>query len=328
MAVLDSGEPEEGPVDILEADIDNIRAAVDFGLETGNHDLVRRITNALPMYWIVRGLHREARAWLERAISLDDTHDELSRRLHGALATIAYSMGDHPAAVEAADTAALLSAELAGTGEQSAALRDRALAAMVRGDYATAETLFLERLEVAKAAGNGVGTSACRINLALIANRMTRHDRARDLLEENLPFVRARGQSRCEATTLAGLAETAVYAGRPDDIPDAALSAAHLAIGIRDPQLALFALDTLAAAAAADNDARAATLLGGTEAVRQRLDLTLDPDEEPVRTAAMDLLGPDPDAYRSAWAEGATLDLPALLDVAGAVAADASSRGP
>ena len=215
-AILDAGEPEEGPVDVLEGEIDNLRAAADFGMAIGDVDLVRRLTATLSMYWIVRGLYREGRTWLERAIALaPDARDETGRRLRTGLATVAYALGDHIAAVEAADEAAVMSAELAGTGELSARLRDEANAALLRGDNEVAESLFRERLPITLDARNWVAASSCRINLALIANRTARHEQARALLTENLPFVRARGQSRCEATTLAGLAETSVRARPP-----------------------------------------------------------------------------------------------------------------
>jgi predicted ATPase/class 3 adenylate cyclase len=321
-AILESGEPEEGPVDVLDADIDNLRAAVEFGLETGDAHLVRRITAALSDYWMVRGLHREGRAAVERALALSDERDHAARRLHSALAIFAYAMRDHRVAVDAADEAAIMAGELAGTGDRSILIRDQAVAALLRDDLATAEALFEERLPIVMAAGNGVGTSSCRINLALIANHTHRHDRARDLLEENLTFVRSRGQTRCEATTLSGLAETAVYQGRSEI--DAALTAARLAMEIRDPSLALFSLDVLAATVARD-DPRAATILGGTEAVRRRLDLEADPDEAVLRDVAAARLGGDPAAYRDEWSRGAALDLPDLILLATDIAAERTS---
>ena len=90
---LRAGEPEEGPVSVLETEIDNLRAAIEYGLEAGDAELVRAITVALPMYWIVRGFYAEARAWLERALGLTDAEDDTRRRLLSALGTIAYAQG-------------------------------------------------------------------------------------------------------------------------------------------------------------------------------------------------------------------------------------------
>ena len=98
-AALRAGEPEEGPVAVLAADIGNLRAAVESGLEAGDSGLVRQITAALAMYWVVRGLYTEARAWLDRALALDDAQDRTRQRLLSALGTIAYAQGDHMVAV-------------------------------------------------------------------------------------------------------------------------------------------------------------------------------------------------------------------------------------
>ena len=57
---------------------------------------------------------------------------------------------------------------------------------------------------------NGVGMSACRINLAYIADRTGRHERAEELLSETC-LRASRGQARCEATSLVSLAETLSY---------------------------------------------------------------------------------------------------------------------
>ena len=89
----------------LEAEIGNLWSAVAFGLEEGDGDLVRSIVAALPMYWIMRGRFAEARSWLDRAIRIDPTKDDLRRRLLSGLATIASLQGDHVVAVEAADEA-------------------------------------------------------------------------------------------------------------------------------------------------------------------------------------------------------------------------------
>jgi len=43
-AALRAGEPKERPVAVLAADIGNLRASVEFGLETGDTEVVRQIT--------------------------------------------------------------------------------------------------------------------------------------------------------------------------------------------------------------------------------------------------------------------------------------------
>jgi non-specific serine/threonine protein kinase len=316
-AELRAGEPEEGPVAVLEQEIDNLRAAVEFGLEQGDTPLIREITAALPMYWISRGRYVEARRWLERALALDAAEDDTRRRLLSALGTIAYSQGDHATAIAASDEAAALAARLGGATDRLDLLREQAFAALTKEDFETAETLFHERLALAVAVDNGVATSSCRLNLAAIANRTRRHRQADALLAENLPFVRSKGQARCEAYTLAGIAETAIRRDREADVADEALLAATRALQISDPPLAVFALELFAAAAAARGNARvAATILGTTEAAREAMDAPPDEDEEMIRARTVELLARRESGGDDAWDHGRALDLQAAVSLA------------
>jgi hypothetical protein len=214
LAAVRAGEPGEGPVSMLAADIGNLRAAISFGLDTGDTQLVREITGSLHMYWVVRGLFTEARQWLDRALALDDAQDLMRKRLLSALGGIAHSQGDYTTALAASDEAAALAMRLAGVTDRFELLQANANGALTRDDLDAAEALLHEARDVAVAADNGVGTSWARPDLVYIANRTGRHDLASDLLAENLPFVRARGQTRCERYMLCGMADTTVQRGR------------------------------------------------------------------------------------------------------------------
>ena len=310
------GEPEEGPVAMLAADIGNLRAAVESGLDTGDTELVREITASLRTYWVVRGLH-EARSWLDRALALDDAQDRTRQQLLSALGTIAYCQGDHLVAVAASDEAASLAMQLGGETDRFEALAARATAARMRGDLDTAGALYRDALGVALAVDNGVGTSACRLRLAGMANRTGWHDRADELLAVNLPFVRARGQTRCEGYTLASMAETAVGRGRPGDGAADALLGARRALQIGDRGLAVFCLELFALAAAAGGDHRsAAVILAAGEAARRAMGAEPDPDEQAIRGQALELLDQDGEAFMLGCAEGQALGLPAALSLA------------
>jgi non-specific serine/threonine protein kinase len=298
-------------VSALTRDIDNLRAAVDYGLATDDAQLVRKITASLPVYWMLRGQYTEGRAWTERALGLDAVEDDIRRRLLSALGSLAYAQGDHVAAIAASDEAANLAARLGGATERLDLLREQALAALRKGELDDAERLFVERLEVAIAVDNGVGTSSCRLNLTSIANARGRHARAEELLAENLPFVRSRGQARCEAYTLVGLAETALHVGRIDERLAEAVLGATRALQIDDRPLAAYSLDLVAAAVAGRDADIAAVILGATEAAREAMGVECDEDEEAIRAVALAQLGhgPSPDA----WRRGRALDLAAAL---------------
>ncbi len=314
---LRAGEPEEGPVAALEREIHNLRAAVDFALQTNDVELVRTITVALSMYWRLRGLYVEARTWLERALELTDSEDYTRRRLLSALGIIAYSQGDLTVAKASSERAASLAAELGGATDRLDLLREQGWAAIRDEDLDTAEKLFRARFDLAVAVDNGVAISSCRLNLASIANLSRRHDRAEELLAENLPFTRSRGQVTCETVTLAKQAElVALHLGRPEDTGADALRAAELALGLNDIPTLVYCLDLFACSAAARGDARNATLImAATEAARERMDVAPDEDEDAIRTRALELVGPDAGSDAT-WAEGRMLDLADCLELA------------
>jgi predicted ATPase/transcriptional regulator with XRE-family HTH domain len=316
-AALRAGEPEEGPESVLAADIGDLHAAVEFGLEAGDIQLVREITAALRMYWIIRGLYTEARSWLDRALALDDVQDRTRQRLLSALGTIAYGQGDHMVAVAASDEAASLAMQLGGGTERFEALDAKADAALAKGDLDAAEALLREALDVAIAVDNGVGTSSCRLGLVYVANQAGRYDRAEELLAENLPFVRARGQTRCEGYTLARMADTTARRGWAEDCAADALLGARRAVQIGDKPLAVSCLELFALAAAArGDDRRAAAILTAGQAARQTMGAEPRPRDLAVRDQALKLLGQHGQPVAPGRAGEQVLDLAAALSLA------------
>jgi predicted ATPase/class 3 adenylate cyclase len=288
---LRAGEPEERWVALLNPELDNLRTAIAFGLESGDAQSMRAIAAALPTFWVMHGRSSEGRAWLEQALELDPTEDETRRRLLAGLAVLAYLQGDYAAATKAADAAADLAVQLGPAAGRYAGLRERARAAMMRGDLALAEPLFEEAALAARADDNGVGMSSCRINLAYIANRTGRHERAEALLAENLPFVRSRGQARCEANSLVGLAETLSYLDRPAVAAEHAVAAAEVAPRAADAGLLLEDLRWyVVAAARLGEPERAARILGACEKAESEMDAALEPHEQAARDEVVSTL--------------------------------------
>jgi non-specific serine/threonine protein kinase len=318
-ADIRAGEPEELGVAVMAAEIDNLRAAVDFGLDTGDAAIVRSITVALPMYWIMRDRYAEARVWLERALAVSGVEDDTRVRLLLAVATMAYRQGDHPAAIAASDEAADLTMRLGGVADRFQDLKRRALRAWETGMLDEAEALYRQAFDAAVEVDNGVGISSCRLNLAALSNQTGQYEGADSLLQENLPFVRGRGQSRCEAFTLMGLAETAVYRKLPEPAAEWATSGARRALGFGEESLAAYCLDVAAAALAEEGEGdRAAAILGATERARERLGMALDDEEKAMRDRALGAIQAELDGaeLERALARGSDLDLTRALELA------------
>jgi predicted ATPase/class 3 adenylate cyclase len=311
-AWIRSGEPEEVAVRMLEADIDNLRVAVDFALEQGDVELVREVTASLLFLWLDRGLYSEARLWLERALALDDVEDATRLRLLSALGTIAYEQGDHARAVEASDAAGDLALELSGMTEEFERLDALADVAIMREDAAAAEELLEAALAAATEADNGVGMSACRLGLTRLALDSGRLERASELLETNLPFVRSRGQTRCEGFTLASFARLAAERGRPDEALGYAAAGGSRAVEIDARGLLASCLEYAAAGAAGLDESRtAAILLGSASAARREMGIEPAEGARRLRDRVLEAIAGDVGeaARAEAIAEGETRDL-------------------
>lgn len=164
--------------------------------------------------------------------------------------------------------------------------------------------------------------------MAFIANRVGRHERAEALLAENLPFVRGRGQARCEATSLVGLAETFTYLDRSADAAKYAIAAAEVAPRAADPSLLLEDLRwyALAAARLAEFEPAARTL-GACEAAEDEMAVILEAFEQNLREEVIALIraGLGDDGLEAQRSLGRGLSLPAATELMWAPLAAASS---
>ena len=112
------------------------------------------------------------------------------------------------------------------------------------------------------------------------------------------------------------LAETAIHQNRGDAVAEPARVAAVRSSQISDDPLLIYSLELVAAAAAEDGDGRrAATLLGATDAARERMELERDEDEAFVRDWIQTRLprSLSADDIAAASEAGGRLDLEAAL---------------
>jgi non-specific serine/threonine protein kinase len=196
--------------DRLEADLDNLRAALDWSIGCGETGTALRLASAPWSFWAVRGYLGEGWSWLARALALPDGGPPAARaRALAAAGMIAWARGE----VDCADD--LLQQSLAlwqsfGDGARVAlSLHYLGLVAWQRGDFRTMAARAEASLAAATAAGDEVGTAVARVTLGRALLRLGESDRARQALEQALDRFRALGITRGTAWALAHLAEIA-----------------------------------------------------------------------------------------------------------------------
>jgi predicted ATPase/DNA-binding SARP family transcriptional activator/Tfp pilus assembly protein PilF len=152
----------------LEAEHDNLRAALDWALETHATETGLRIAGALALFWDVRGFLSEGEGWLSRLLALPKEAHQ-SREQQAVRAKALYAQG---------------------------------LLARGRTEFATAEATTRQALALWQELADDRGAAMTLQLLATLAYSREDYDEARNLLEESLPCVRRLGDPSLLARVL------------------------------------------------------------------------------------------------------------------------------
>lgn len=217
-------------MDLVEAEHDNLRTALELGLSGGDGTgPALRTAAALWRFWHVRGYLSEGRRWLERALGRNEDAPSpiRARALRGA-GSLAWDQGDY-AAARSLHERGLGLARASGDREMIAsALNGLAIAAGSQSDFPSERALYEEALGIWRETGNMRGIAVTLGNLAASLNEQGEHATARALFEESLAIRRELGDKQGIAQALNGLARAAGALG--DGEAERALSEESLAI--------------------------------------------------------------------------------------------------
>jgi predicted ATPase len=311
-------DPQESLFPILDEEHANLHAALRWAASTGEVELEVRLVAAARWWWAVQGHLSEGRRFFESAIE----HTAGAAKELRALALVTgavfpFRQGETQLAAELLEESldlyrelgdeegiARATAELGGVAiseldlERAAALYEECVPIFrkhgkhsrlgsslgnlgtiehMRGDYATAVGHYREAIDVHRSAGDADGEAVNFHNLGRSELKLGRTDRGLEALRESLAIARRLGYREVIAYCLGGFAEAAML----DEDP-----------------------------------ARAATLLGASQALFSEIGRVADPDEaetqQRVAAYVLDRLGEERAA--TLRAEGAALDLDELLE--------------
>jgi DNA-binding CsgD family transcriptional regulator/tetratricopeptide (TPR) repeat protein len=159
LAFVERADPELwGPqqvawMDRLEADHDNLRAALQWSLnepDAGSGAAIAlRFGGALWRFWDRRGHLREGREWLERALAKPGDVEAIVRaRACAYLGNTALQLGEYAQAGHMYEACCAIYRERGDRGQVASALTGLAMVARNQGDYAQARTLHDECLGI------------------------------------------------------------------------------------------------------------------------------------------------------------------------------------
>jgi predicted ATPase len=303
--------------DRLDAEHDNIRAALGEALERGRADVALRLGAAVSSLWLTRGYWGEARRWLESALAGGTESDpHLRFDVLSDAGLFALWQGDVDRGSAAADELLALAAET--DSNQARAAGFAGLVASWRGDLDHAAALYAESARLARELGEPRLLSIAVNNLGNVALSRGEYERALDLFEESLAIGRERQDQDLLARAFTNLGFTTLLlgdVGRARSLLHDGLLAAR---EIGHVEGFTYGFVGLGAAHAREDPARAARLIGRADMLCEETASELEPVEGRVRDEAEAELRArlGEDAYAAVYAEGRALALEDALALA------------
>jgi predicted ATPase/class 3 adenylate cyclase len=309
----------------LEQEHDNMRAALDWALNTGAAGIALRLSGALARFWWMRNHAAEGRRWLNAALAAgaDGMPAARAKALHMA-GMLAHQQGEHARANVQYAASLALRRELADDRGVAYVLNSLGGLALEQGDYARASALLEESLAIKRTLGSEIAISASLNNLTFLALALGDLDRAQAYADECLAIDRALGHEYGVAMSLGGLGAIALAQGDQTDAQRHFVESLALFCELRDQEGIADGLEGLAGAAVLEGRAeRAAQLFGAAEALREEIGVPILASQRATyerQVAEMRLLEEEA-ILVAAWAAGRAMS----LEQATAVALDQDS---
>ena len=213
---------QDGWMNRLDIENDNLRAALQWFVETRATDFATRLAIALAKFWDIRGYQLEARQWLGRMIELPvgSAEADLKSRaeLLGIYSETLESLSEYPGAKNYAKEALDLWRALDYQPGINNSLKTLGLIAMLQEDYASARTLLEETLASARNTSDVIMIAKTAQAPGRIAIAQENWQDAWQMISESLDLHRAQGDQNRVAGALNNLGLIARYRG---DLPAA-----------------------------------------------------------------------------------------------------------
>ena len=317
-----SGPGYLAALDRLEAEHDNLRAALAWSLEPpaagpapGDGERTAaglRLAQALAYFWYRYGHAAEGRRWLQRAIELtaEGGGAPLAQLAHW-LGVLLQQLGEPQAALRFLERSLAIWRDLGDRGQQARELNSLGITHHHLGDLDTARSMLEESAAISREVGSHMRLAAALTNLGQLESDAGNFDRATEVLQEALAIDREHGDMLGVAIDQQSLAGVALRAGRAQEARDLLAGMAGYVVGCGDPELLATTLEMSAANAAQFGEGlRAARLAGAAEAIQHKTGITIKQPEmleeflAPVRAAT------EPGEWDAELADGRALTQP------------------
>jgi tetratricopeptide (TPR) repeat protein len=305
----------------LEADHENLRAAMGFAIADGDATTALRASSGLWRYWAARGGLTEGRALLGAALAGGGPPSARFGALNAA-GVLASEQGDFAAARAHFEESLKLARETGARDRVAKVAGNLGTLAMFEGDHAEAARHYEEAMAIWRELGDDRGLSLITQNLAIARDAIGDRARAIELLEESARLARRAAHPPHLASALQTLSRL-LYEDDPERAIELLRESLTLARDLHDQPGIEACLESLAAVAGRRGAARTGALLIGATAtaraargaVRQAEDAAFVADAVATLRGAL-----GDDAYAGAVREGGALDLDEAIARALAIA--------
>jgi predicted ATPase/class 3 adenylate cyclase len=284
----------------LEAEHDNMRAALTWSLETRPDESADgadraatglRLAHSLGMFWYQHGHAAEGRQWLERAIDRADDGAggaALAEATH-SLGMLLRQQGDLDGAVRMLDRSLALWRGLGDREQEARTLNSLGIAYRHHGDLDAARSMFEASIAIARELGRPK-VSVRLANLGNLEVEAGNLPRAAQVLREALALYQREGYPLGVANAQQALATVSLLSGRAAEARDLLSRTFEYVVSSRDPELLVNILEPSACVAAELGDlSRAARLAGAAAGIRDALGM---PIPQPDMVLVERFLGP------------------------------------
>lgn len=318
LALTEKAEPElTGPhqrtwLEKLDAEHDNVRAALRWSETSAESDLGWRIGGAMWRYWSVRGLFSEGRARLGALLAR--THERSAaqaKALHGA-GVLATQTGDYAGARAVYEESLAIRREIGDRAGAANTLSNLGIVARWLDDLSSAQDLYEESLAIRRELDDKWGIATSLNLLGLLKHYQSDYPTARRLLEESLAIRRVLGDKWTIGNSLNNLGLVVLDQGDLDEARSLYEESLSIYRELGDRWAIAFLLEAFAGLAAADDlPERALVTAGAAEALREAIGSPLSPADrgtlkrrlEPARLALTQ------DRQAECWSRGRAMNL-------------------
>ena len=220
LALAEEGESEvRGPeaamwLERLEAEHDNLRAALSWALAQEKVELELRLAGALWQFWWMRGHYSEGRRWLENVLAVDGRGSPSARAMALAgIGEIASHQGDLDQAQEACEEGLKLLAHEASEAKIYLLLSLGKVALLRGEDYERATQVNEEALALSREMRHRMGLATSLLHLGLVSQRRGDSEGATEFYEESTALFREWGDKQGLAFCLNNLGVVAITQG-------------------------------------------------------------------------------------------------------------------